>query len=219
MTETLATPEGSAERSPHGVRAGSAPLCWEGGSGAGTAEDCGGLASGGRCAPRGRGAEAVVARRQLGPALLLLRFQLLHCPRLWKGLRLRSQARMELGGTHPYRDCEYTHSISVSILEITQYFPSFLWSRTDLRRLSDSPNVVMLSHSWDPPFLPPGAHVGMCVSPGTEFGVGGHRKCRIPKMGKRPAYCFFSPLSPSWSRHHNRDRHAAVPAPESCGRP
>lgn len=203
MTETLATPEGSAERSPHGVRAGSAPLCWEGGSGAGTAEDCGGLASGGRCAPRGRGAEAVVARRQLGPALLLLRSQLLHCPRLWKGLRLRSQAWMELGGTHLYRDCEYTHSISVSILEITQYFPSFLWSRTDLRRLSDSPNVVTLSHSWDPPFLPPGAHVGMCVSPGTEFGVGGHRKCRIPKMGKRPAYCFFSPLSPSWSRHHN----------------
>lgn len=67
--------------------------------------------------PCGRGAEALVAGRQLGPALLLLSSQLLHCP-LWKGLRLRSQAQMDLGVTHSCRDCQYTHSISVSILEI-----------------------------------------------------------------------------------------------------
>lgn len=67
MAETLATPEGSAERSPHGAGAGSAPLCWEGGCGAGTAEDCGGLASGGRCAPLWEGSRSPRCRKAAGP--------------------------------------------------------------------------------------------------------------------------------------------------------
>lgn len=77
MAETLATPEGSAERSPHGTGAGSAPLCWQG-----QLRTVVVWSLEADVHPCGRGAGAFVVGRQLGPALLLLSSQLLHCPRL-----------------------------------------------------------------------------------------------------------------------------------------